>query len=222
MRLDADEVIEPPLAEEIRRRLNSLPADVTGINLKRKTIFQGKFIRFGGRYPLLLLRIWRTGKARIEDRWMDEHIYVTGGRSITFQNSFSDHNLYDLTSFTEKHNRYASREAVAVLCERLGLLENRPVVLSNARTRAKRFLKQKLYDRLPFEISACAYFLYRYVIRLGFLDGQRGLVYHFLQGFWYRFLVGAKLKEMELAVRTLTSREEKLAALERLTRLQIR
>ena len=221
MRLDADEIIEPALAEEIRRRLNLLPADVTGINLKRKTIFQGKFIRFGGRYPLLLLRIWRTGKARIEERWMDEHIYLTGGRSITFQSSFADHNLYDLTAFTEKHNRYASREAVAVLSERLGLLENRSVVLSNSRTRTKRFFKEKFYDRIPFEISACAYFLYRYIVRLGFLDGQRGLVYHFLQGFWYRFLVGAKLKELELAVRTLTTREEKLAAIERLTRLEI-
>ncbi len=75
MRLDADEIIEPDLAEEIRLKLPAVPPDVTGINLNRKTIFQGKFIRWGGRYPLTLLRIWRRGKARIEDRWMDEHMY---------------------------------------------------------------------------------------------------------------------------------------------------
>ena len=79
MRLDADEIIEADLAEEIISKLPTLPADVTGINLNRKTIFQGRFIRWGGRYPLTLLRIWRRGKARIEGRWMDEHMYLTEG-----------------------------------------------------------------------------------------------------------------------------------------------
>ena len=66
MRLDADEIVEADLAEEIAAKLPELPAEVTGINLNRKTIFQGKWIRHGGRYPLTLLRIWRRGKARIE------------------------------------------------------------------------------------------------------------------------------------------------------------
>jgi len=59
MRLDADEVVEADLAAEIVAKLAKLPPDVTGVNLNRKTIFQGKFIRHGGRYPLTLLRIWR-------------------------------------------------------------------------------------------------------------------------------------------------------------------
>src|SRR6185437_1272667 len=84
MRLDADEIIEVDLAEEIKQRLPNLPAEITGVALNRKTIFQGKFIRHGGRYPLMLLRIWRRGMARIEDRWMDEHIYLTKGRAVTF------------------------------------------------------------------------------------------------------------------------------------------
>ena len=48
MRLDADEIIEADLAEEIVAKLPALPPDVTGVNLNRKTIFQGKFIRWGG------------------------------------------------------------------------------------------------------------------------------------------------------------------------------
>ncbi len=95
MRLDADEIIEAGLASKIETELPKLSGDVVGINLKRKTIFLGRWIRYGGRYPLVLLRIWRKGHAKIEDRWMDEHITVSGGRVMTFDGGFADHNLND-------------------------------------------------------------------------------------------------------------------------------
>lgn len=224
MRLDADEVIEADLAAEVAAKLSELPPDVTGVNLKRKTIFQGKFIRHGGRYPLTLLRIWRRGKARIEDRWMDEHIYLTEGRSVTFAGGFADHNLQDLTFFTDKHNKYASREALDLLNKRFHLFE-RPDALATESTarqvKLKRLFKKSIYDRLPPELSAVGYFLYRYIIRLGFLDGRQGLVYHVLQGFWYRFLSGAKLRELETAVRNASGSDEIHDEIARLTRQQL-
>ena len=64
IRLDADEVPTPELVEEIRRRLPLLPADVTGVNLKRRHIFLNRWIKHGGRYPLTLLRIWRRAQLR--------------------------------------------------------------------------------------------------------------------------------------------------------------
>ncbi len=224
MRLDADEIIEPDLAEEIATRLPKLPVDVTGINLNRKTVFQGKFIRYGGRYPLILLRIWRRGKARIEDRWMDEHMYLTEGRTVTFRGGFADHDLHDLTFFTAKHNGYASREALDVLNQRTGLFEPQMAITTEKtakQAKIKRFLKESIYNRLPFEISAFLFFLYRYVVQLGFLDGRRGLVYHVLQGFWYRFLVGAKVRELEAAVKSVSTDEEKRAAVSRLVRQRL-
>jgi glycosyltransferase involved in cell wall biosynthesis len=224
MRLDADEIIEADLALEIVTKLPSLPQDVTGINLNRKTIFQGKFIRHGGRYPLMLLRIWRRGKGRIEDRWMDEHIYLTEGRTVAFQGGFADHNLFDLTYFTEKHNRYASREALDALDQKLHLFDTRPelTIESTARqAKIKRFFKESLYNKIPFEISAPAYFFFRYVIQLGFLDGSKGLIYHFLQGLWYRFLVGAKLRELETAVSKASSQDEIRGEIMRLTRQRL-
>lgn len=224
MRLDADEIVEADLSEEIIARLPTLPPDVTGINLNRKTIFQGKFIRFGGRFPLTLLRIWRRGKAHIEDRWMDEHMYLTEGHTVTFEGGFADHNLYDLTFFTAKHNGYASREALDALNQRLHLFEPQ-LALASASTakqaRIKRFLKESVYNRLPFEISAMLFFLYRYVFQLGFLDGRAGLIYHVLQGFWYRFLVGAKLRELEQAVKRAKSEDEMRTAIARLTRQKL-
>jgi glycosyltransferase involved in cell wall biosynthesis len=224
MRLDADEIIEADLAEEIRTRLPALPADVTGINLNRKTIFQGKFIRYGGRYPLTLLRIWRRGKARIEDRWMDEHMYLTEGRTLTFKGGFADHNLNDLTFFTEKHNWYASREALDSVNQRLHLFEPQIALTAEEtakQAKIKRFLKESLYNRLPFEVSAILYFLFRYVFRLGFLDGRPGLTYHALQCLWYRFLVGAKCRELESAIKKATSEEEIRSEVARLTRQKL-
>jgi glycosyltransferase involved in cell wall biosynthesis len=221
MRLDADEIIESDLAEEIACRLPNLPAEITGVNLNRKTIFQGKFIRHGGRFPLTLLRIWRRGKAHIEDRWMDEHMYLTEGRTVTFKGGFSDHNLLDLTFFTAKHNSYASREALDALSQKLRLFEPQIALTAEStatQAKIKRFFKESLYNRLPFEISATLYFLFRYVIQLGFLDGRAGFMYHVLQGFWYRYLVGAKLREMELAAKGAKSDEDRRAVLARLSR----
>ena len=220
MRLDADEIIEADLAEEIRIKLPALPAEVTGINLNRKTIFQGKFIRYGGRYPLTLLRIWRRGKAHIEDRWMDEHMYLSEGRTVTFTGGFADHNLYNLTFFTAKHNGYASREALDVLNQRTHLFGQQLALTAEStatQAKLKRFLKESVYNRLPYEVSALLYFLFRYVVRLGFLDGREGLTYHVLQGFWYRFLVGAKLREMEKAAKLAASDEERRAVIARLS-----
>lgn len=224
LRLDADEIIEADLAERISRELPGLPVDVTGINIDRKHIFMDRWIRHGGRYPLTLLRIFRKGCGRIEQRWMDEHIIIESGRTVHFAGGFSDHNTNDLTFFTDKHNKYATREAVDVLNQRHGLFARDVDVTSEAASRqaaVKRFIKERIYNRIPFQVSTIGYFLYRYILQLGFLDGREGLIYHFLQGYWYRFLVGAKIVELERAIISLGSAEEKRTELARLTGLKL-
>ena len=220
MRLDADEIIEADLAKEIGGKLSELPQDVVGVNLKRKHIFMDRWVRHGGRYPLRLLRIWRYGHGHIENRWMDEHIVVRGGHTVTFQGGFADYNLNDLTYFTDKHNKYATREAIEVLINRKRLLvrdELLSVKSSSVQAAFKRWAKERVYNRLPFTVSAFAYFLWRYIFQFGFLDGRSGLIYHFLQGYWYRFLVGAKLMELERAIAHLEDKQEILKELSRLT-----
>lgn len=224
MRLDADEMIEADLAATIRNELPRLPNDVVGINLKRKHIFLGRWIRHGGRYPLLLLRIWRRGHGRIEDRWMDEHMILWGGRTVTFDGGFADHNLNDLSFFTEKHNKYATREAIDVINARRQLFRRDVDLVTEEGSRQaaiKRWIKEKLYNRIPYQISTPAYFLFRLIFQLGFLDGKEGLVYHGLQGLWYRFLVGAKVEELEAAIAHLDDRAQMRAELRRLTGLAI-
>jgi len=65
----------------------------------------------------------------------------------------------------------------------------------------KRWLKDAVYARLPGGFRAFACFFYRYVLRLGFLDGQPGTAFHFLQGFWYRYLVDVKVAEVKRYMR---------------------
>ena len=224
MRLDADEVIEPDLASEIAARLPSLPTDVVGINLRRKHIFMDRWIRYGGRYPLVMLRIWRRDRGRVEDRWMDEHIIAWGGRVVTFTGGFADHNLNDLTYFIDKHNRYATREALEVLNQRLHFVpQDRSLSAqgSSHHVAIKRFIKEQIYNRIPFQVSALGYFLYRYLLQRGFLDGKEGLIYHVLQGFWYRFLVGAKIEELNRAVAGIADPTAVRAELTRLTGLEL-
>lgn len=220
LRLDADEIIEPDLACEITKKLPALATDIVGINLKRKHIFMDRWIKYGGRYPLVMLRIWRKGHGRIENRWMDEHIVISGGQSVTFDGGFADHNLNDLTFFTDKHNKYATREAIEILNHRLNFSPRDHSVTAEStslQTATKFFIKEHIYNNIPFTLSATLYFTWRYIFQLGFLDGRSGLVYHFLQGYWYRFLVGAKVMELEKAISHLTDKNLIAEELSRLT-----
>lgn len=202
LRLDADEMIDDELATEIRAKLPSLSSAIVGIHLNRKHIFLDRWIKHGGRYPLYLLRIWRRGFGSVEQSWMDEHIIVRGGDTVNFEGSFRDHNLQNITFFISKHNHYATREAAQVFARRRGLpgFEEGSGVGLVGQAARKRIVKRSLYEVLPFPLGPVLYFLYRYVLQLGFLDGIEGLIYHLLQGFWYRFLVGAKLIELERAI----------------------
>ena len=220
MRLDADEELTESLVEEMGDRLAALPLDVTGINLNRQHIFLGRWIKHGGRYPLTLLRIWRNGAARIEQRWMDEHMVLIHGQTVTFKHDFRDVNLKDITYFVEKHNQYATREAIDVLIARYSLTSQDSGVCngdSSAQAYIKRNFKLNLYNKLPFWLGPLLYFLYRYLFQFGFVDGWQGSIYHILQGFWYRFLVGVKVREYDNVLRAIDDPEKQLEALRSLT-----
>jgi glycosyltransferase involved in cell wall biosynthesis len=202
LRIDADEYLTPELAAEIRERLSSVEPEVDGIFCGRHIIFQGCLMRFGGLFHIRVLRLFRYGHGRCENRWMDEHIKVAGP-TRNFRGALIDDNLNSLTWWSDKHNRYASREAVDLLNLKYGFLPIDTVAGLANRSQAsfKRWIKERVYARLPTGIRALTYFLYRYVIRLGFLDGQAGTAFHVLQGFWYRYLVDAKVAEVERYMR---------------------
>lgn len=201
LRLDADEYLLPELIEEIKQKLDKLPENVTGLVFKRRHIFLGKWIK-RGTYPVKLLRLFQYQKGNCEQRWMDEHIQLDEGTSIEFEHDFVDHNLNNISWWTQKHNGYAIREAIDLLDVELGLLEspNTDIQLSE-QAAAKRKKKYK-YAKQPLFWRSFAYFIYRYFFKLGFLEGKSGFLWHFLQGWWYRTLVDVKIWEIKKACGT--------------------
>lgn len=197
LRIDADEVLAANI-EAIRPLLQSVEEGTDGILVKRRMHFMGRRLRFGGMDPIWQLRIWRNGRGRCEERWMDEHILVEGAvkrSSIIVE----DINLNSLTWWTEKHNRYASREAADILAKRHGLKLDETLSWSRRRDQVsfKRRIKEKVFLRLPAGARALLFFFVRYILLFGFLDGRPGWYFHVLQGFWYRTLVDAKVVEIE-------------------------
>lgn len=199
MRFDSDEELTPELAQEIEQKLPEIRKPINGIILRRRVYFMGRWIKHGGRYPELLLRIFRTGKAMCEQKLMDEHMMLFEGITTTFQYDLVDNNQKDLEWWTAKHNWYSNRE---VLDHQIVLKKQQAETLekggqSSRQASMKRAIKNCGYYKLPKFWRAHIYFIYRYYIKLGFLDGPEGKIFHFLQAYWYRFLVDAKIYECE-------------------------
>ena len=144
MRMDADEYLEPPLIEEIVSKFEKLPEDIYGLYLKRKHHFLGRWIKHGDRYPLVLLRIWKTGHAHIENRWMDEHIVLKTGNTLVLDSDFVDDNLNTVGWFIEKHNKYASREMVDIINQKYHLFARDETIeeTQTGQAKIKRFIKE--------------------------------------------------------------------------------
>lgn len=200
MRMDADEELMEDLAQEIALELPKLESDINGVILRRRVYFMGRWIKHGGRYPELLLRIFRTGKAVCEQKIMDEHMILSEGKTVEFKHDLIDNNIKNLEWWTNKHNWYSNREVldyqmtVANTLKEAQLLEKGQ---STEQAKMKRLVKNRGYYKLPKFFRAHIYFIYRYYIKLGFLDGPEGRIFHFLQAYWYRFLVDAKMYECE-------------------------
>ncbi|MGB8887939.1 MAG: glycosyltransferase family 2 protein [Candidatus Korobacteraceae bacterium] len=152
--LDADEEVEPALADEIRQTLAANPS-VDGFWIPRKNFFLGRWIRHGGFYPDPKLRLFRRGAGKFEDRLVHEDIKVSGP-TAKLQNHLLHHAYPTLESYLEHMNRYSSLGA------EMAVAGNRPVGFS--------FLDIVIRPRLTF--------FYNYVLRGGFLDGREGLLLH--------------------------------------------
>ena len=203
MRMDADEELTPELVVAIKEFLSNSPENITGVYVKRRVYFMGKWIRHGGYYPTWLLRIFKRGIGRCENLWMDEHIVVSEGETSQIHADIIDKNNKDLTFWTDKHNKYANREVLDMI-NKMERLQNSElsISLTDGQASMRRWMKDRVYLKFPLFVRPFLYFIYRYFIKLGFLDGKEGLIFHFLQGFWYRFLVDAKYYEYKKSQET--------------------
>lgn len=199
LRLDADEWLSDDLKAEIGLKLPSLTDEISAVEFKRGRYFMGKRLKHGIVNGVFITRLFRKGKARYEQRIMDEHLKISDGKIVRFKHKFFDDNRLPLSAFIAKHDNYALREAALMLDSEFGLSEHKPDESQNhLASGANNKRRQKgMYARLPMFWRAWAYFAYRYFIRLGFLDGKEGFMWDFMQGYWYRSLVDGKLLEIK-------------------------
>jgi glycosyltransferase involved in cell wall biosynthesis len=194
--LDADERLTPELVAEIRELLEGPEPPFAGYMLRKRTIFMGRWLRYGGQYPAWHLRLARTGRSRCEDRLYDQH-FLVDGRIGRLRHDYLDVLASDLSSWTARHNRWATLEALEILRREVDHAQGQVAArLLGSPIERRRFLRKRVYQRFPLLVRPFLFWIYGYVLRLGFLDGIPGLVFHTLQRFWFRFLVDAKLHEM--------------------------
>lgn len=197
-RIDADEELTEESAKEIDELCNANEdTDVNGIVLRFEVNFMGQPIRHGGVYPLRKLLVFKYGKGNIEDRCMDEHCVLWEGRSVEVKHDSLHHDYKGLSAWIAKHNNYSDREMQdyfnSLNSDSATGLDGENSL--DAKAKFKRFLRWKVYYKLPAGFRAYAYYFYRYYVRGGFRDGKAGKIFCFMQAYWYRFLVDAKIYE---------------------------
>lgn len=195
-RIDADEIVTPELGEELVAACREhLDDDVNGLVMKFKIYFLNRFLKHGGIYPFYNLTVFKYGIGRYEDRAMGEHVVLSEGRTVDLKHDCLHYDFKSLTAWIDKHNWYATRE----VADYIATQQNQQVdtTLYHEAQKAKK-LRDGLYYKLPRYFRARLYYWYRYYLKLGFLDGEAGRVHAFLQAYWYRYLIDAKLFENEV------------------------
>lgn len=195
IRLDADEIFSQDFIENIYPLIDLQTLNVSGIYIRRQLWFLNRWIKYGSMYPIYSLRIWKTGHVFCENRQLDEHIILNKGISIISKMDIIDNPLISLKSWIDKHNKYSDLEVQNYLMSNDESINIKGNLISSKQEERKRFLKDNLYYKFPLFIRPFFYFLYRYIFRLGFLDGREGLIWNILHGFWYRFLIDSKIYE---------------------------
>ncbi|HKI01270.1 MAG TPA: glycosyltransferase family 2 protein [Thermoanaerobaculia bacterium] len=195
--LEADQAVTPGLKQEIAALLARPDVQEDGFYIRRRQIFRGKPLRFGGYGSKVLLKLFRRSRSELDPVEQDTRVYVRGpiGR---LRSPLEEWNLKEdsILFYLQKHLRYAEAFAQEELDRRRRNLpwKTTPRFFGTPDERVL-WLKDRYY-RMPLFVRPTLYFLYRYFFLLGILDGKTGFVFHFLQAFWFRLIVDIRLEEL--------------------------
>jgi glycosyltransferase involved in cell wall biosynthesis len=195
--LEADQSLPEELRREIAELLGRETVAEAGFYIRRRQIFRGKPIRFGGYGSKRLLKLFRRSVSELDSIEQDTRVYVRGkvGRlraPLEEWNRKEDEIIF----YLQKHLRYVEAFAREELIRRRGEVDwkTKPKLFG---TPDQRVLWMKsIYYRTPLFVRPVLYFLYRYFLLLGILDGANGFLFHFLQAFWFRMIVDVRLSEL--------------------------
>lgn len=190
--IDADEIVDFDLINELRLIFsNKIIYD--GFYINRKFIFMEKWIKYGGYYPIYLLRLVNKDKA-ICTGIVNEHFQIDGKTTKIKNGHLIDHNLNNFQYWINKHNIYSDFESTEFYSRSIYFNTN-PI---SSQAGFKNFIKINFYNNIPLFFRPFIYFFYRYFLKLGFLDGYKGFIYHICQGFIFWFFVDVKIYEKKI------------------------
>lgn len=197
--LDSDQVVTPELFNKLKNFRNTDYQDVNGIYFNRKNFFKGRWLKYGGYYPFYLLKMFRYGVGYSDLNENMDHRFIVPGKTIIWKDShILEENLKEneISFWIAKHNRYsdlvASEEVERIKALRTQTIKPRFLGSPDERTA---FLKN-IWWRLPRFLRPFLYLGYRMIFKLGILDGKNGVLFHFLQAFWFRLIVDVKIDEI--------------------------
>ena len=209
LHLDADERLTPELVHEINVVLRERTGGARGFLLRKRTVFMGRWIKHGGHYPSYHLRLFMKDAGFCERRLYDQH-YIVRGTVRRLTHDYIDILTSDLSEWSRRHVHWAELEAEEIeeILERSATGDHVSGHFFGTAIERRRWLRNRVYLRSPLFARCFLYWFYRYFLRLGFLDGKEGLIFHFLQGLWFRLLVDAKLVERRIKTRMLALKSE--------------
>ena len=197
--LDADQIVTPELYDQLENFRDEEFREIDGIYFNRKNYFKGSWLRYGGYYPKYLLKMFRTGKGFSDLHENMDHRFIVPGKTMIWKKGhILEENLKEneISFWISKHNRYSdlvAHEEVERM-DKLRIQTVKPDLFGSPDERTA-WLKN-LWWRLPRFVRPFFYFAYRMILQLGILDGRTGILFHFLQGFWFRIIVDVKIEEI--------------------------
>ena len=206
--LDADEYLLDETKNAIKLALKE-NHDIVGYYMSFRFIFMGRWIKHGGYYPCYLMRLFKP-KTAVIDEEINEHVTIKG-KVEKLKYDFVDHRLKNIGSWIDKHNKYSDLEASYLWQAKNTKRKSKGLSLLVQADRRK-WLRENIWNHLPLLVKPFLYFVYRYVIRWGFLDGKAGFIYYFLHSGWYYFIVDVKYIEMKMNAANHSIKDEHLLA----------
>jgi glycosyltransferase involved in cell wall biosynthesis len=195
--LDADEYLSDELKLELAEILAEDGRGFDGFYVNRRFIFYGKWIRHCGWYPCWILRLFRYRLGRYENRPVDEHVLLNG-KTSRCNHDLIHRDLHDMSYWITKHIRYAQLNALAYeqIENKKGAEGRIRPNLFGSQAERRRFIKEHVWRHLP--ARGFLFFLYLYVFRRGFLDGEKGRVFCQMHGIFEELKVAIQWEKNHL------------------------
>jgi len=193
--VDADEIVTPELAEEVRAIAAADPPGIDAFWVKRRFIFLGKWLKYGGQYRTRVIRLFRHANVRFQR--LVNQVPVYEGADGFLENDMIHEDSKGFSALVARHNAYSTFEAIETVKrlypELLTEREREGTVRDDRAVKAKK----RYFERLPLVFRPPVRFMYQYFFALGFLDGAPGFIYSFFK-MCYEFFICVKIYEIRL------------------------